>query len=540
MTSLTPARREQIDAALDRRDIAAAARIAEKACADGVLDPLVLNLAAWLREEEADYPAALHLLGQALELAPGDPLILGAIGAVLRKQGHLRDALLTLDEAIAAEPRVASFWLERAMALEAGGSLAPALESYSRAASLDPQSASAFGGAASIAARQGDTERALDAGTRALALDPREPLAAAALARLDLDGKNPEAALKRLALLLNDLPTDESNQSIIWNLAGDALDRVGQPDEAFAAYSRSNQASARRFARVLEAAGGTVDHRAWAERLLREFEAIDPSAWRAEDGPAHDEGRRLAFLIGYPRSGTTLVETIVATASGVDSLEERPTLAAGDHFVKEEGGLRVLAGLGQDEIADLRGAYWDTATAAGADPAARLLVDMDPLKGLKLPLIAKLFPEARVVVLRRDPRDVVWSCFRSNFAPSPAALQHTDLERAARHYAAVMEAQDRFLETLPLRAFELRYEELVRDFDAVTRSLCAFLGIDWTPELREFAATAARRPISTVSVTQVRKGLYDGSQQWRRYEKMMKPVLPILQRWVERYGYSDI
>jgi hypothetical protein len=186
----------------------------------------------------------------------------------------------------------------------------------------------------------------------------------------------------------------------------------------------------------------------------------------------------------------------------------------------------------------LRRAYWEHVAAAGIDANGKLFLDKDPLKGLALPLIARLFPAAKVIVMRRDPRDVVWSCFRSNFAPTPAAAEFTDLERAARHYDAVMRTQERFLALLPLARHELHYEALVADFDGETRALTGFLGADWSEEMRDFAATARRRGVSTMSAAQVGKPLYDGSRQWQRYEEQLRPILPILAPWVERFGYA--
>ena len=177
--------------------------------------------------------------------------------------------------------------------------------------------------------------------------------------------------------------------------------------------------------------------------------------------------------------------------------------------------------------------------AAGIDAAGKLFIDKDPLKGLKLPLIARLFPAARIIVMRRDPRDVVLSCFRANFAPTPAAAEFTDLERTARHYDAMMHTQEAFLAGLPLARHELRYEALVADFDAETRALCDFLGVGWTEDMRNFSRTARRRGVSTYSATQVGKPLYDGSRQWRRYEEQLRPILPILEPWVERFGYGN-
>ena len=138
--------------------------------------------------------------------------------------------------------------------------------------------------------------------------------------------------------------------------------------------------------------------------------------------------------------------------------------------------------------------------------------------------------------MRRDPRDVVWSCFRHVFRFSPANYEFTALERAARHYDAVMRFTDRCLATLPLDAMEVGYAAMVRRFEPTTRDLCRFLGLAWSARLHDFAATARGREITTASAAQGRGGLYDGGGQWRRYATHLAPVIPILAPWIERFG----
>ena len=528
MRPLDPEARQAIEQALVERDIVRAAELAEDALGNGQRDPMLFNLAAWRREEAGDFDASLKLLEQALAVAPGDPSIIGAVGAVLRKQGKLSEALRQLGEAIRLDPNAAAPWLERGMALETGGSLEAALASYRRAAELDPQSASAFGGVASISARRGDLDIALRFAQQALALDPFDPPGAAGMARAQIESGQPEKAVDLLRPILESKLGDE-NRSNLATLQGDALDRLERYPEAFAAYSTANEASARRLGRLSE---NGESNRDCAERLGREFVGIDPVLWK----PARTTVQSPAFLIGYPRSGTTLIENVLASIPNIEALEERPTLAAGEQYLRE-GGLARLTKLKRPELDRLRKAYWDYVAAAGIDAEGKLFVDKDPLKGLELPLIARLFPDARIIVMRRDPRDVVWSCFRANFAPTAVAAEFTDLERAARHYDATMRTQEAFLSALPLATHELHYEALVADFDTQTRKLCQFLGAAWTEEARDFSRTAKRRGVSTLSATQVTKSLYDGSRQWQRYEETLRPILPLLQPWVEKFGY---
>ena len=157
---------------------------------------------------------------------------------------------------------------------------------------------------------------------------------------------------------------------------------------------------------------------------------------------------------------------------------------------------------------------------------------------VNLPLVAKLFPGARILFARRDPRDVVLSCFRRRFGMNPSMYQLLTLEGSAAYYGAVMRLSELYAGLLPLPRRLVRYESLVEDFDATARAACEFLGLEWSEELRDFAAKARTRGITTPSAAQVARGLNrDGQGTWRRYLPQMAPVLPMLRPWIEAFGY---
>ena len=220
------------------------------------------------------------------------------------------------------------------------------------------------------------------------------------------------------------------------------------------------------------------------------------------------------------------------------ALEERPTLAATEApFLAAPDGFARLGTLDRKGLEPYRAAYWSAVRDHGAEVFGKRFIDMNPMRGISLPIIARLFPAARIVVMRRDPRDVVWSCFRRHFAATPTGYALSDLTGAARHYAAMMTLMAACLDRLPIAAHILRYEDLVTDFDGTVDRLCAFTGMPWNEGMRRFDLTAARRGVTTASVRQVRLGLFDGRGQWRRYERHLAPILPILQPWVDRFGY---
>ena len=529
---------QAIDAALGGNDMLEAAQLAEIMLARGERHPMLLNLAAWHKEEAGDFGGAHALLADALKLAPDDPLIHLSIGAVMRKEGRIDEAqrvFASIATLVAENP---AYWLERGYAYEASGALEAAAKDFERSVALDPQSAPALAALASMLARLGRINDARTVVDRALTLDHHNPTAIIAEARCNLETGAFASARDALTILIARANVHIADQVIALGLLGDAYDRLGNYDEAFAAYSKANTSFRMQHATRFGSARIEPLQSEFITSIGADVEAIDHNLWTSSEVmPAPERGH--AFLIGYPRSGTTLVENILASADGVEALEERPTLIDADRaFLEKEGGLARLAELTPVETKSYVDAYWVQVARFGITQAAKLLVDMDPLKGIKLPLIAKLFPSARIIIMRRDPRDVVWSCFRTNFALSAAAWEFTTLEATAHHYDALMRLTEQCLATLPLTVHQLYYDALVSDFDTTTQALCKFLDLEWSPALRAFDKTAQRRGVATASSGQVRKGLYDGTQQWRRYAAQMESVLPILQPWVERFGFD--
>jgi len=175
----------------------------------------------------------------------------------------------------------------------------------------------------------------------------------------------------------------------------------------------------------------------------------------------------------------------------------------------------------------------------GVQPRGHLFIDKMPLATVLLPLISKLFPNARILFAVRDPRDVVFSCFRRRFGMNSAMAHFLSLESAAAYYDTVMRLGALYRKLLPLDLHLVRYEQLVEDFEGTTRSVSDFIGLDWQTGMADFAAKARTRGISTPSAAQVARGLNrEGQGAWRRYRDQMAPVLPLLEPWVERFGYE--
>lgn len=462
--------------------------------------------AAWLALAEANreagrIEAALAACQAGLAAAPGAPALLAAMGDLLRVLGRPAEAEAVLRALLAQEPDhhgarfgLALLALEAGDAGAAGARLAPLL-------AAKPERPEVLWLAARLALLVGDATAAAGRLERLLAMRLAPPQAADA------------------QLLLSE-----------------ARDGLGDAPGAFQAAVAGKAIQRRLFAQQAAAREGIG---ARLRRLDAWFHAADPAAWRSGPRPGRQPAAGHAFLVGFPRSGTTLLEQALAGHPQVAALEEAPTLAAAhDAFLSSADGLEQLAWLAEAEAEAWRARYWAEVAGHGVEVRGRLFLDKAPAATEDLPLVAKLFPQAKVLFAVRDPRDVVLSCLRQNFRMNAMTYAFTDLAETAACYDACMRLAETYRAMLPLDLLEVRHEDLLADFQGGLARICDFLEIEFQPAMLDIAATAQRRVVRTPSAPQVRQGLNSrGRGRWRAYAEPLAPVLAVLQPWVERFGY---
>ena len=527
----------EIEASLG--DIPRAIDLAEAAIARGIETPLLLNLAAFRLEQQRRFAESLVLLGRAQKMSPRDPSILNAIGQCMSKQGHVPEALRAFDAALELNPDFAPAHHGRGLALDGLDDEAGAKLSHQRAVALAPNYPDPLGALATLALKDKDEAAARDYAERALRRDPRQPAARITLGMLALQKDQYEDAIALIQpLLAPDADLSPLHRASVNRLYGDALDALGRWDEALAAYVLANSELRLVYAPQYDVPGVETGV-ALCERLSAYVQAAPTRAWTGAGGGDPEQPKAHVFLVGFPRSGTTLLEQVLASHPDIVALEEKPTLSESiSAFFFDNASLDRLAALGPEEAAERRALYWANVRGFGVEPTGKVFVDKLPMHTLWLPLMAKLFPDAKILFARRDPRDVVVSCFRRRFLLNPTIYQFTSLPGASRFYSEVMALAQVYMERLPVAFHIHRHEDLVADFDKEVQAICGFLGVAWNEAMRDFAETAKRRDVRTPSARQVVRGLYsEGVGQWRRYRAGMAEALPILSPWVERFGY---
>jgi tetratricopeptide (TPR) repeat protein len=495
-----------------------------------------LMVLAAVRAGRGDTQGAIDLYERARALMPGHIHVLVNLGVLYRTSGRLQDARAALEQALQVDPRFAIAHHNLGNVLADLGDGPAAQRAYERAAALDPRYADPVASLAWHAQEEHRLAAARTLAERALLLAPRNALAQLTLARVKLREEQPAAALALCTSLLDQGALSATNRIIAQGSLAEAYDQLGRFDEAFGAYTRANELQREQWAPALAQAGGVLSPAA-IERLATFVAAADCSAW----SPAPDTGRSPAFLVGFPRSGTTLLEQILASHPQVATLEEKDTLGGiAGRLMASDGALRRWASLASAEIEHLRTEYWQQVLAFLPPPHREVIVDKQPLNAVMLPLIHRLFPGARIILALRDPRDVVLSCFQQRFGMNVAMYQLLRLDTAAQYYDAVMRLVRLSRKSFPLRVHVVRYEDVLADFEGSIRGAMGFLGLGWDEKLRSYAETARRRTIGTPSAAQVVRPLYRSARgKWRNYRRFLEPHLATLAPWIDEFGYGE-
>jgi len=537
-TSADLATLQEVHAAALAGNHAHAAALASAALAGGFEHPMLFNLAALAREQDGDLAAAEALLQRAVTIAPRDIGVRNALGLCLLRLERPGEAVLQFTALLQLDSSLPFAHASLGNALFASGLTAEAEASYRHALELDEKQGVALAGLAHLASSRGSYADARALAERALIVLPGLPDAALSLASAESHERNFPAAEARVRAVLADSRISPLERAYAHGLLGDILDAKNYAADAFSAYGQCNEELRALYAhRFTE--GNAL---AFARSVDDRFNRTDGDVWRRRMSP--DQRRTGAaqhvFLLGFPRSGTTLLEVILEGHPNIVSLEENESMIdTVQEFMRGPGDIERLAVAAPATLERLRAAYWRHVAASGTDVMGRMFVDKNPLNTLKLPLIARLFPDAKILLACRDPRDIVLSCFRHRFRMSAPIYELLTLEGAARYYDAVMRLAVRFTSLLPLEVLLIRHEDVVTDFPREMKRLCDFLGVEWDPAMSDFALRAEHREALTPSTAQLVKGLStEGLGQWRRYRAQMDPVLPLLKPWIERFFYE--
>jgi tetratricopeptide (TPR) repeat protein len=469
--------------------------------------------------------AAADALGRSLQLRPDRPKVRDKWAEARVTSGTGEQALTDLRVAMNQHPDDPLLKVSAARLEDLLGRPDKAVEELEAAAQLDPENPVVLAALADLHERQNRLESFAEVVSRLEKADPQAETLPFLRATLALRQGKPEVALE-----LAQSASAATNPGARAHLIGKVYDRWGRSEEAWQAYSLMNLEDGR----VVASASAEADtYRRDLEKQLKVMTPEWATDWSVVDEPASTP----AFIVGFPRSGTTLLDTFLMADRNVCVSEENRMLQTVSDAAKDLKRLPSMTAPGVNALRDL---YFNEASRYVPGWQGSLLVDKLPFALVAGPHIHRLFPGARIIFVERHPCDVVLSCYFNRFIPTGAGASFVDLVDTAKLYDSMMRFWYRSRELLPLWVHPVRYENMIMDTEAELRAVAEFLTLDWTEDLMNNRETAIKRGfIKTPSYAQVTQPIYkDSVARWTRYRTQFEPVLPILEPWVTRLGYE--
>lgn len=500
--------------ALCEGQLAVAERVLRAQLKQKPTDVAAIRMLAEVAARLGRFEDAETLLRRCLELAPGFLPARHNYALVLHRQSKAEEALAQIDLLVAAEPDNTSFRFLRATALTRIGEYQRAIEIYRAVLAERPGDVRGWLSLGHACKTAGQSDDSIAAYVRCIELAPAFGEAYWSLANMKTYRFADEAIANMEAQLQRDDISDDDRLHLHYAL-GKAAEDEKKYSEAFAHYSKG--AGLRRRA-VPYSADETTR---FTDRLIAFFTPELFEARRGQGAEANDP----IFVVGLPRSGSTLIEQILSSHSAVEGTMELPDVLM---LAKRLGGGRSRGGEYPEAIRDLPAA---AIRALGEEYLARTriqrkagrprFIDKMPNNFQHIGLIALMLPNARIIDARRHPMAACFSAYKQHFARGQSFSY--DLGDLGRYYRDYVRLMAHFDEVLPGRIYRVQYEQVIADPEREIRSLLAFCGLPFEAACLEFHANP--RAVRTASSEQVRQPLYrDAVEHWRNFEPWLGPL----------------
>lgn len=534
-------------------------------------------------QRTGNLPKAEQHFRTSIEIDANKPTIWNSLGNVLRDSGRATDAIEAYESTLKVDGNYPECWTNLSKALVDLGEFERAFQAVSQALRIDPVLAESHNQIAEVFRKSFKFDQAIRAYKKSLELDPRLYESMLGLATVYRESEDPEAALDVLSRLIELEPRHAKAHMVLGVLKeqmgdtlaaadcfeksielapdvvsphchlsqikgrksseeevaamerfqkktdlspedwahlhfglGEAYDQQGETAKAFEAWMTANQSKAKRFPY------GPEERQQHRDQTIAHSQAL---ATRLKDAPSIDE-RTLVFVVGMPRSGTSLTDQILSSNSNVSSLGEVGFADEMAVQVKKLSGQlypQGLSSLTEQDISLLRADYLKKIPSRHS--SFRILIDKTPMNYQHLGFLAEAFPSAKFIHCRRNPMDNCFSIFKLSFSDDQE-YAHA-LTALGHHYRLYEGMMDQWKEMYSDRILDVQYEDTVADIEAQCVRLVEFLSLDFEPKMLEFYSS--ERLVRTPSASQVRQPIYESSlQAWKKYEKQLQPLEEIL------------
>ena len=520
--------------------------------------------------QKNNFEIAQDLYEKILKISPDHFKVIFLLGTLSAQTKNFDRAKQLLQKATQIQPNNADAHNNLGSAQKETGENQKAINSYEKAIRINPNYSSAYNNLGTVYKEIGEQQKAISCFEKAIETQPNFRLAHQNL--MDIyevtnQEKELRTAILKARTLLKDNPITKLFEGILLNrnekfveakkcletisfkasevnkeilrvsTLAKCYDRIGDSDKAFNYFIKTNNL-------ILQQTDVKIFNK---NRYLQKiktrrkfFTKSKVNKW--SNLKLSDKRQDPTFLVGFPRSGTTLLDTILDSHPMIEVLEEKNMVEKFINSLSElpSGGLDDLENMQDDQLKKIRDTYFNSLeTIVKNKVNSKLYIDKLPLNIIYVGEIFRIFPNAKFILSLRHPCDCVLSCFMQNFKLNDAMANFLNLDDTAHLYDSVMNLWTQYTSIFSINYYEIKYENIVENLELTVRSVLNFLELPWDNSVLEYLKTAKKRDrISTPSYTQVIKPIYShASGRWKRYIKKNSNIYSILEPWIKKFNY---
>jgi len=496
----------------------------------------VIFLLGTLAAQTKNFDKAKQLLQKATQIQPNNADAHNNLGSVQKETGENQKAINSYEKAIRINPNYANTHNNLGVVLKEVGKYQKAISCFEKAIENQPNLRLAHQNLMDIYEVTNQEKELRTALLKARTLLKDNPITKLFEGILLNRNENFFEAKKCLETI--SFKASEVNKEILRvSTLAKCYDRIGDSDKAFNYFIKTNNL-------ILQQTDVKIFNK---NRYLQKiktrrkfFTKSKVNKW--SNLKLSDKRQDPTFLVGFPRSGTTLLDTILDSHPMIEVLEEKNMVEKFINSLSElpSGGLDDLENMQDDQLKKIRDIYFNSLEKMVKNKDnSKLYIDKLPLNIIYAGEIFRIFPNAKFILSLRHPCDCVLSCFMQNFKLNDAMANFLSLDDAAYLYDSVMNLWTQYTSIFSINYYEIKYENVVENLESAVRSILNFLELPWDNSVLEYLKTAKKRDrISTPSYTQVIKPIYShASGRWKRYIKKTSNVYSILEPWIKKFNY---
>ena len=530
----------------------------------------VIFLLGTLAAQTKNFDKAKQLLQKATQIQPNNADAHNNLGSAQKETGENQKAINSYEKAIQINSNYANTHNNLGVVLKEVGKYQKAISCFEKAIQINPNYVEAHNNLGVVLKEVGKYQKAINCFERAIENQPNFRLAHQNL--MDIyevtnQEKELRTAILKARTLLKDNPITKLFEGILLNrnekfveakkcletisfkaseinkeilrvsTLAKCYDRIGDSDKAFSYFTKTNNLT-------LEQTDVKIFNK---NRYLQKiktrrkfFTKSKVNKW--SNLKLSDKRQDPTFLVGFPRSGTTLLDTILDSHPMIEVLEEKNMVEKFINSLSElpSGGLDDLENMQSDQLKKIRDIYFNSLEQMVKNKDnSKLYIDKLPLNIIYVGEIFRIFPNAKFILSLRHPCDCVLSCFMQNFKLNDAMANFLNLDDTAYLYDSVMNLWTQYTSIFSINYYEIKYENVVENLELTVRSVLNFLELPWDNSVLEYLKTAKKRDrIATPSYTQVIKPIYShASGRWKRYIKKNSNIYSILEPWIKKFNY---